>query len=118
MTISGTYSTSWRICGRFLSNRHDAAKYRSAWQWKRTRRRDRTAEAVEAIAAFQQHCRTAEGYAIADLIRDLGHVAEERSFDFVSEVRRRIRHWFAEGQLEDRNYLGPDAAAEIKIHPR
>ena len=29
VTISGTYSTSWRICGRFLSSRQDTAKYRS-----------------------------------------------------------------------------------------
>jgi hypothetical protein len=57
------------------------------------------------MAAFQQHCRTAVGYAIADLIRDLGHLAEVRSFDFVSEVRRRIKHWFAEGHAEDRTTI-------------
>jgi len=107
VTISGTCSTSWRICGRFLSNRHDAAKYRSAWQWKRTQRRDRTAKAVEAIAAFQRHWRTADENGIADLICDLGHFDEERGFEFVGEVRRGIRHWFAEGHAEDRNHLGP-----------
>jgi hypothetical protein len=51
---------------------------------------DRTAEAVEAIAAFQQHWRTADEYGIADLICDLGHLAEERGFEFVSEVGRGI----------------------------
>lgn len=118
MTISGTYSTSWKICGRSLSSRHDATKYRSAWQWKRTQRRDRTAEAVETIALFQQYWRTADEYGIADLICDLGHLAEKRGFEFVSEVRRGIRHWFAGGHAEDRNHLGPDAAVEITIHPR
>jgi hypothetical protein len=54
---------------------------------KRTRRRDGTAQAAEVIAAFQQHCRTAEGYAIADLICDLGQLAEERGFEFVSQAR-------------------------------
>jgi hypothetical protein len=40
--------------------------------------------------AFQQHCRTAEEHGIADLICVLGHWAEERGFEFVSEVRRGI----------------------------
>jgi hypothetical protein len=38
----------------------------------RTRRRGHTTQAAEVIAAFQQHCRTVEEYAIADLICDLG----------------------------------------------
>jgi hypothetical protein len=79
--------------------------------------------AAEAVAVFQQHCRTGDEHAIADLICDLGHLAEERGFDFISEVRRGIGHWYAEHHAaerhaEDRNVLGPDAAVEITINPR
>jgi hypothetical protein len=52
--------------------------------------------AAEAVAVFQVHCRTGDEHAIADLICDLGHLAEERGLDFLSEVRRGIGHWYAE----------------------
>jgi hypothetical protein len=54
------------------------------------------AAAAEALAVFQQRCGTVEEHAIADLICDLGHLAEERDLDFIAEVRRGIGHWFAE----------------------
>jgi hypothetical protein len=79
---------------------------------------DHIAWAAEAIAVFQQHCRTGDEHAIADLVCDLGHLAEERGFDFISEVRRGIGHWYAEHHAEGRNHLGPDAAVEITITPR
>ena len=79
---------------------------------------DHIAWAAEAVDIFQQRCRTAEEHAIADLICDLGHLAEERGFDFLSEVRRGIGHWYAEHYARDRNNLGPDAAVEIIIDPR
>jgi hypothetical protein len=41
--------------------------------------------AAEAVAVFQKHCGTGDEHAIADLICDLGHLAEERGFDFLSE---------------------------------
>jgi hypothetical protein len=39
---------------------------------------DHIAWAAEAVAVFQRHCRTGDEHAIADLICDLGHLAEER----------------------------------------
>ena len=74
--------------------------------------------AAEAVAVFQKHCGTSDEHAIADLICDLGHLAEERGFDFLDEVKRGIGHWYAERHVSDRNYLGPDAAVEITITPR
>ena len=71
--------------------------------------------AAEAIAVFQRHCRTGDEHAIADLICDLGHLAEARDFDFLSEVKRGIRHWYAENYARDGDNLGPDAAVEIII---
>ena len=53
-----------------------------------TDKADHIAWAAEAIAVFQQHCRTGDEHAIADLICDLGHLAEARGFDFLSEVKR------------------------------
>jgi hypothetical protein len=83
-----------------------------------TDKADHIAWAAEAIAVYQRHCRTGDEHAIADLICDLGHLAEERGFDFISEVRRGIGHWYAELHAKDRNDLGPDAAVEITINPR
>ena len=53
-----------------------------------TDKADHIAWAADAIAVYQRHCRTGDEHAIADLICDLGHLAEERGFDFISEVRR------------------------------
>ena len=83
-----------------------------------TDKADHIAWAAEAIVVYQRHCRTGDEHAIADLICDLGHLAEERGFDFISEVRRGIGHWYAERHAEDHNVLGPDAAVEITINPR
>jgi hypothetical protein len=74
--------------------------------------------AAEAVAVFQERGGTSDEHAIADLICDLGHLAEERGLDFLSEVKRGIGHWYAEHHVSDRNYLGPDAAVEITIAPR
>ena len=74
--------------------------------------------AAEAVAVFQRHCQTGDDHAIADLICDLGHLADERGFDFLSEVKRGIGHWYAEQHVQDGQNLGPDAAVEITITPR
>jgi dipeptidyl aminopeptidase/acylaminoacyl peptidase len=44
-------------------------------------------------------------------------LADDRGFDFLSEVRRGIGHWYAERHATDRDYPGPDAAVEITITP-
>ena len=74
--------------------------------------------AAEAVAAFQKHCGTGDEHAIADLICDLGHLADVRGFDFLDEVKRGIGHWYCECHASDRDRLGPDAAVEITITPR
>jgi len=79
---------------------------------------DHIAWAAEAVAVFQRHCRTGDDHAIADLICDLGHLAEERGFDFLSEVTRGIGHWYAERHAGDGGDLGPDAEVEITIKRR
>lgn len=73
--------------------------------------------AAEAVAVFQRQCRTGDDHAIADLICDLGHLAEERGLDFLSEVRRGIGHWYAENHAGG-GKLGPDGDVEIIIKPR
>ena len=52
------------------------------------------------------------------LLPDFGHLAEERGFDFLSEVKRGIGHWYAEHHAGDSEVLGPDAAVEIIITPK
>ncbi|MFZ1149960.1 MAG: hypothetical protein WAR76_09535 [Xanthobacteraceae bacterium] len=83
-----------------------------------TNKADHIAWAAEAVAVFQEHCRTGDEHAIADLICDLGHLAEERGFDFLSEVKRGIGHWYAEHHAGDGEVLGLDAAVEIIIKPK
>ena len=80
-----------------------------------TDKADHIAWAAEAAGVFQRRCRTGDEHAIADLICDLGHLAEERGLDFLSEVRRGIGHWYAEHHARDRDTLGLDAAVEITI---
>ncbi len=74
--------------------------------------------AAEAVALFRKHCGKGDEHAIADPICDLGHLADERGFDFLSEVKQGIGHWYPEHYASDREYLGPDAAVEITITPR
>jgi len=45
-------------------------------------------------------------------------LAEERGFDFLSEVKRGIGHWYAEHHADVGESLGPDAAVEIIISPK
>jgi hypothetical protein len=68
---------------------------------------DHIAWAAEAVAVFQEHCRTGDEHAIADLICDLGHLAEERGLDFLNEVKRGIGHWYAEHHAGHGEVLGP-----------
>lgn len=83
-----------------------------------TNKANHIAWAAEAVAIFQRHCRTADEHAIADLICDLGHLAEEQGFDFLNEVRRGIGHWYAEQHAHDLEHIGPDANVDISITPR
>jgi hypothetical protein len=57
--------------------------------------------AAEAVAVFQKHCGTSDEHAIADLICDLGHLADECGFDFLDEVKRGIGHWYAERHVSE-----------------
>ncbi len=73
------------------------------------------AAAAEALAVFQRDCGTVDEHAIADLICDLGLLAEERGLDFLGEAKRGIRHWFAERHAPAGGNLGPDAIVEIRV---
>jgi len=80
-------------------------------------RPDHIAWAAEVVALFQRHCGTGDDHAIADLICDLGHLADERGLDFIGEVSRGIGHWYAEQHAHEGDPLGPDATVEIIIKP-
>jgi hypothetical protein len=80
-----------------------------------TDRADHIVWAAEAVSVFQKHCRSGDEHVIIDLICDLGHLADDLGFDFLSEVRRGIGHRYAEQHLRDREVPGRDAAVEIII---
>jgi hypothetical protein len=56
--------------------------------------------------------------AIADLICDLGHLADEWGLDFLNELRRGIGHWYAERYARECDALGPNASVEVAVKPR
>lgn len=71
--------------------------------------------AAKTIAYFQQHCGTGNEHAIADLICDLGHLADQRGLDFLEEVRRGVHHWHAERLNNNGPAIGSDAKVKITI---
>ena len=79
---------------------------------------DHIAWAAEAVAVFQRRCRTGDDHAVADLICDLGHLADERGFDFIGEVKRGIGHWYAERDARTLDEFPPNVAVEITIEPK
>ncbi len=73
--------------------------------------------AADALKRFQENCGTDDSHAIADLICDLGHLADQRSLSFLDEVRRGMRHWHAERQSQNTSLLTSDAEVKITIRP-
>jgi len=73
--------------------------------------------AADALLVFQQHSGTRDEHSIADLLCDLGHLAEDRGLDFLSEVKRGLWHWYAEHHAREDNPR-PNATVEITIKPR
>lgn len=67
--------------------------------------------ADEALKHFQTSCGTTDSHAIADLICDLGHLADRRGQSFLEEVRRGVCHWLAEREGVDATF----SEAEVKI---
>jgi hypothetical protein len=78
---------------------------------------DHIAWAAGALSVFQQHSGTGDEHAIADLLCDLGHLAEDRGLDFLGEVKRGLWHWYAEHHARKDNPR-PNATVEIIIKPR
>lgn len=75
-----------------------------------------TAAAAQALVVFQQSCGTADAHAIADLICDLGLLADQRGLDFLGEAKRGIGHWFAERHAGcSGGQLSPDTIGDIRI---
>jgi hypothetical protein len=52
--------------------------------------------AAEAVKNFERCFGSNKADAIADLISDLGHLADQLGLDFVQEVERGLGHWRAE----------------------
>lgn len=74
--------------------------------------------AADTIAYYQQHCGSADEHAIADLICELGHLADARGLDFLDEVRRGVHHWAAERETGKGVALAKDIDVRISIRRR
>lgn len=74
--------------------------------------------AAAALAIFQKERGAVEEHAIADLMCDLGHVADKRGLDFLDEAKRAIGHWLAERHVCNGGVVGPDVIVEITIAPK
>ena len=49
------------------------------------------AGAAEAVAVFQRHCGTSDEHALADLICDLGHLADARGSELAASGQPSIQ---------------------------
>jgi hypothetical protein len=74
--------------------------------------------ATKAVKVFQTCCGTSDDDAIADLICDLGHLADERGLNFLNEVRRGIGHWYAERHTREGDALGSNVSVEVVVKQR
>jgi hypothetical protein len=107
------------VCRAPASERVAAGVANAESRGSMTDKADHIVWAAEAVALFQKHSRSGDEHAIADLICDLGHLADDLGFDFLSEIKRGIGHWYAEQHhLGDGDVLGPGAAVEIIIKPK
>lgn len=75
---------------------------------------------AKALKTFKDISGTGDKHAIADLICDLGHLADAQGVEFLKEIERGVGHWCAE-----RDTAGAEATAaagqphvEIKVRPR
>lgn len=50
----------------------------------------------EVMRLYKSRCGSDGAHAIADLICDLGHYAEDRGIDFVKQVNNGLAHWRTE----------------------
>ena len=50
----------------------------------------------EVMRIYKARCGSDGAHAIADLICDLGHYAEDRGIDFVKQVNNGLAHWRTE----------------------
>jgi hypothetical protein len=69
-----------------------------------------------ALKLFQQLSGTRDEHAIADLICDLGHLADSNGVDFLQELERGIGHWHAErnAPMTETTTIKPDVKIKIR----
>ena len=72
----------------------------------------------QALEMFQLLSGTHDEHAIADLICDLGHLADSQSLDFLQEIERGIGHWYAERSAGNNEAAAIKPDVKIKIRPR
>lgn len=70
----------------------------------------------QALKLFQQLSGTHDEHAIADLICDLGHLADSNGVDFLQELERGIGHWHAERSVavNTATTIKPDVQIKIR----
>ncbi len=70
----------------------------------------------QALEVFRQLSGTRDEHAIADLVCDLGHLADARGIDFMRELERGIGHWHAErsAAVNETTAVKPDVRIKIR----
>jgi hypothetical protein len=71
--------------------------------------------AADTISYYQQRCRSGDEHAIADLVCDLGHLADKRGLNFLDEIRRGLHHWYVERETKSGVPLTNDVDVKIAI---
>jgi hypothetical protein len=62
-------------------------------------RQDHLSCAMKALENFERCFGCNKADAIADLISDLGHLADQLGLDYIQEVERGLGHWRAERRV-------------------
>jgi hypothetical protein len=73
---------------------------------------------TQALRAFQELSGSGDEHTIADLICDLGHLADAKGVNFLQEIERGVGHWHAERSRSNDVMAVGQPYVQIKICAR
>jgi hypothetical protein len=72
----------------------------------------------QALRTFQELSGSGDEHSIADLICDLGHLADKQGINFLLEIERGVGHWHAERSKSDDAMATVQPYVQIKVRAR
>jgi hypothetical protein len=72
----------------------------------------------QALRTFQELSGSGDEHSIADLICDLGHLADQQGVNFLQEIERGVGHWHAERSRSHDLAASGQPHVQIRVRPR